>query len=312
MSVPEINLQGPPVIVQINKGNNEVVQVKAKVVQVEVKFDNLLIRINALSVSSSDSEFIALYGEFEVLVQEQDGLVLQVKASGQLQDAEIKESLQEGINKRLLIARKLIGRLREIKDSALRALAAQKLGKVLAGTDRTLDEAGLAGRGNLTEITREFLETCQALGIELESTLSSQLAAIAQLNQKDKEPSSLSKDELSFELLSIFQKYDSSQKIWELIAQWEKEREKMLEEAEEEKQKERLEEARLEEKRKEEKQNREEVENKKHEVVLALKGTEYKKQTAVDYIKRIEAEIAENLFVIELEHLKRKNLPLVA
>jgi len=284
----------------------EVAQARAEIKQLNVRFNALLVRINALSVSASDNEIISLYTEYEVLCKTQEGQVVRFKASGLLRHEEVKADLQEGMDKRLLIARKLIDLLKKIKDLALRSSAANKLAQSLVGAEKVMKEAGLAGRGNLTEITREFLEICQVLGLELDSTLSSQLAAIAQLNQKDRESSSFSKDELSFELLSMFQRYDSSRQIWELIAQWEKERNKLLEQAAEIKQKEKLEARRLEEKREGDRIYQRKVKKEKEVMDLAARATEFRKGVSLNYFDLVDAEVQHELIVLELCRLQKQ------
>lgn len=275
--------------------------VKKRLTLINARFDGLIVRAD--SALASGSQISSLYVEFELLCKDQNGVVVRIKGSALLQRGDIRVLLQQGVNKRIVLIRKLKALLRQIKNKKLQASSARKLAKGIISTQQLIDAAGLEGGRELSELAGELNREFIAL---LGSTLSGQLESIARKAVLKKTPGSSTEDALAF--LDLLHKYDLGDVVGKVIRENNEAMREIDKQAAKRKQKQKVSEKRLKARKDDEKVARKKVKIRKAELGLAVKTAERKTAQAMSYFDEIEAQIQENLMRMDLDRLRRKAL----
>ena len=275
--------------------------VQKKLTLINARFDGLIVRAD--SALTSDSQISSLYVEFELLCKDQNGVVVRIKGSALLQRGDIRVLLQQGVNKRIVLIRKLKALLRQIKSRKLQANSARKLAKGIISTKELIDAAGLEGGRELSELAGELNREFITL---LGSALSGQLESIAKKARSKQAPGSSPEDALAF--LDLLHKYDLGKVVWDVIRENDEAMREIDERAAKRKQKEKASEIRFETRREDEKISRKKIKARKDEIGLAVKTAERKTAQALSYFDQIESQIRENLMKMDLDRLRRKAL----
>lgn len=184
----------------------------------------LRIRASSFHQLNSVLEMLAVYREYRALVERQDQAFASLP-SGEALPAEVKDAIEE----RVALTGELTDGLDEValtRDTQALQEAAQTLARGVVSAQQQIRRYDLPIDQALQEIAAKLVAKCETYSINLPQQLFQALSAVAGQNNSPADPSFSSVDELSYDLLKMFQDTDFRKWFAEYKAEERKQEEK--------------------------------------------------------------------------------------
>lgn len=251
---------------------------------------------------ASETELVAVAKQALTLCKTLTSAIKEAKNSGAIVSPGVKKQYSIGLAGNLDLAQSLSDKLSSIKDAG----RATDVGHIIIGilllVAEVVDQVPGNGKIAVTEKAKSFGLKSAKSGIDISSGGADAASSVTSAS-----------DDWFANVLAITQRHDFSRQIWELIVQWNQERDALIERAGEQRQADRLEEARLQDQREDERVEERSRADREEEASLAVTAYQYCQDLAISYFDRVDAEVRSNLAEIELRHVQaqRGNSPLV-